>query len=155
MARSSPCYPHVTQSKKSPNPDEPASPVPMTAQSEGLCALAEAFERMVIDDDEREMRGPGGVFWAGERVAIHERARKQKPRYELSRPSQFCSNSGDEGVEHRLGGLFSLLRDRGGGMRKHRAAVKKRVRFTPNIEVVYFKKNWPTWKVSREYKEHL
>lgn len=155
MARSSQCYPHVTQGKPSPNIAESASPVPMTVQSEGLCALPEAFERVVIGDDEREMTGSGGVFWADEGIVIHGKAQEQKLRYEPSRPSRFSSNRGDGGVEHRLSGLFSLLGDRGGGMRKHRAAVKKRVRFTPNIEVVYFKKNWPTWKVSREYKEHL
>ncbi|KAG6363451.1 hypothetical protein INS49_008551 [Diaporthe citri] len=140
---------------------QPAYPIPTGAGGDGRCPLSAAFERVMSigGDEDGRVEGSrwvhGGV---GEGVGVDgSRTREHKGEYGPSRPPHFSSDA-DNGRRGLPGGdMPSWSGGYGGhaGRKARRTAGKKRVRFAPKVEVLYFRRDWATRtlrSLRREYK---
>lgn len=134
----------------------PAYPVPTGVQA-GRCPLSEAFERGVKIRGDADDRVKGAQWVSdgmGESAGVDGgRTRRQRGQYGPFRPPRF--SSGTDKVGGGLPGAGMPSWPGGHGAHVRRTAGKKRVRFAPKVEVLYFRRDWATRtlrSLGREYK---
>lgn len=138
------------------DPTGPTYPVPTGAQA-GRCPLSEAFERGVKIRDDADDRVKGDRWVSdgmGETAGVDGgKTWRQNGEYGPFRPPRFSSGGDKVGGGLHGAGMPSWPGDHGGHAR--RTAGKKRVRFAPKVEVLYFRRDWATRtlrSLGREYK---
>jgi hypothetical protein len=149
------CHSSATQRRSVPRPGpaESTYPVPTAAQGTGRCPLSEAFARAM-----RIEVGDGDVLTEGsQRVSGEEgdgegmdrsMTREQKGEYGPFMPPHFSPDAGSRSGGLPRGGLSSWSNGCGEyprrTMGRRTAGNKKRVRFAPKVEVLYFRRDWDT-----------